>query len=127
MLVGERPASLQNGSRAMRVPSAAAVVVLLCGCLPARHRHGERQRDPALDSKVVVAKEEPISLIAGDGSRCLLADAKKYARTALGDHVWCMWSAVNGEKTAYSWDGRAEPPGKRREPGSGGSRSFGRP
>jgi hypothetical protein len=70
---------------------------------------------------VVASKENPTSLIADDGSRCLVTSGK-YASTDLGDRVWCMWNAVNGQRTAHSWGVGDEPPGKRREPGSGGNR-----
>ncbi len=110
----------------MRASSLAAVAVLLSGCLPSHLWQRERHRDPAMDRKVVVSKEKPISLIAADGSRCLVTEGK-YSGTALGDHVWCMWSAANGQRTAYSWGPRDEPPGERRDPGSGGGGGASRP
>ena len=107
----------------MRALSAAAAVLLLSGCLPLHLWHKDRHKDPALDRKAVVTKEEPLSLIAADGSRCLVGE-DKYAHTDIGDRVWCVWSAKNGRKTAYTWNDENEPPGKRREPGSGGFHIF---
>jgi hypothetical protein len=106
----------------MRALSAAAAVLLLSGCLPFHLWHKDRQRDPALDRKAVITKEEPTSLIAADGSRCLVGE-DKYAHTDIGDRVWCVWSAKDGRKTAYSGLAQDAPPGQRREPGSGESDS----
>lgn len=117
---GGDPALLEQVSGEMRIWSVAAVIVLLCGCLPSRLRPGERQRDRDVTQKVVVSKEKPTSLIAADGSRCLVTSGK-YSKTDLGDRVWCLWNVANGQRTAYSWGNRDEPPGKRREPASGGS------
>jgi hypothetical protein len=116
----------------MRALSAATVVLLLSGCLPFHLKHQDRHQDPALDRKAVITKEAPTSLIAADGSRCLVGQ-DKYAHTDIGDRVWCVWSAKNGRKTAYSFDGSDEPPGERQKPGSprsgksGGLHIFGWP
>ncbi|HEY9516908.1 MAG TPA: hypothetical protein VIQ74_14615 [Gemmatimonadaceae bacterium] len=73
----------------------------------------DRNPDPALDRKAVVMKEAPTSLIASDGSRCLVGE-KKFTHTDIGDRVWCMWSAKNGRKTAYSTGDLGEPSGRDR-------------
>lgn len=105
----------------MRALTAAAVVLILSGCLPSHLWHKDSHRDPAPDRKAVVLKEGPTSLIASDGSRCLVGE-KKFAHTEIGDRVWCMWSAKNGRKTAYSVGDQGEPAGRQR-PGSGGTSS----
>lgn len=111
----------------MRAPSAVAVVLLLSGCLPFHLWHRDRHEDPALDRKAVYTKEEPVSLIAADGSRCLVRE-DQYADIRVGDRIWCVWSMKNARKTPYSLGGaHVEPPGERREPGSsssGGKRGF---
>jgi hypothetical protein len=104
----------------MRASIAATAILLLSGCLPLHLWHHEREDDPALDRKAVLTKEAPLSLIASDGSRCLVGE-DKYSHTDVGDRVWCVWSAKNGRKTAYSVGTGEEPPGDRHEPGSGGS------
>ena len=110
----------------MRALSAATVVLFLSGCLPFHLKHQDRHQDPALDRKAVVTKEAPTSLIAADGSRCLVGE-DKYTHTDIGDRVWCVWSAKNGRKTAYSGlDDGNQPPGERHEPGSGGSGKSGK-
>jgi hypothetical protein len=113
----------------MRASIAATAILLLSGCLPLHLWHHEREDDPALDRKAVLTKEAPLSLIASDGSRCVVTEGK-YAHTDIGDRVWCVWSAKNGRKTAYSEGDLGNPPGERREPGSsssGGKKIFGWP
>ena len=94
----------------MRALSAAIVVLMLSGCLPFHLLNRDRNPDPALDRKAVFMKEAPTSLIASDGSRCLVGE-KKFTDTDIGDRVWCMWSAKNGRKTAYSLGDVGEPSG----------------
>jgi hypothetical protein len=113
----------------MRAPSAAAVVLLLSSCLPFRLWRRERHRGPALDRKAVLTKEKPTSLIAADGSRCLVGE-DRFADIRVGDRVWCVWSVKDGQKTAYTWGDGDAPPGERRKPGSsssGGVHVFGWP
>ena len=105
----------------MRALTAAAVVLILSGCLPSHLWHKDSHRDPAPDRKAVVLKEGPTSLIASDGSRCLVGE-KKFSHTEIGDRVWCVWSAKNGRKTAYSVGDQGEPSGRRR-PGAAGTSS----
>lgn len=52
---------------------------------------GSEPPDPPLSRKVASAKEAPASLLAGDGTRCLV-NAKKFRKTRVGDHVWCVWT-----------------------------------
>lgn len=109
----------------MRALSAAIVVLLLAGCLPFHLLRRDGPRDPEVDQKVVAMKEDPTSLIASDGSRCLVGE-KKFAGTDIGDWVWCMWSEKNGRKTAYSWGDVGDPSGQRRA-GLHSNRAIGRP
>jgi hypothetical protein len=46
---------------------------------------------PALARKPVARKEAPHSLYAADRTRCTVSE-EKFNRTALGDHVWCVWT-----------------------------------
>lgn len=41
-------------------------------------------------NKVVTGKEEPATLVAVDGTLCLVP-ADKFDRTKSGDRVWCNW------------------------------------
>jgi hypothetical protein len=75
----------------MRALSCGIVVLMFSGCLPSHLLHRDGSRDPAVDRKAVVLKEVPTSLIASDGSRCLVGE-KKFTNTEVGDRVWCMWS-----------------------------------
>ena len=102
----------------MRALSAAAVVLMLSGCLPFHLWPGNKHHDPVPDRKSVVLKEDPTSLIASDGSRCLVGE-KKFAHTEIGDRVWCVWSVKNGRKTSYSTGSIGSPSGRSR-PESGG-------
>jgi hypothetical protein len=103
----------------MRKLSAVTVVLMLSGCLPFHTRNREEQRNPAPDRRPVVMKEAPVSLIASDGSRCLVGE-KKFANTEIGDRVWCVWSGKNARKTAYSIGNEGAMPSGRRHPESGG-------
>lgn len=108
----------------MRALSAVIVVVMLSGCLPFHMpfrigrssllARADSVPRPTLDHKAVVLKEAPTSLIAADGSRCLVS-TKKYSETPIGDRVWCIWSGKDGRKTAYSFNGHGQPSGRHRE------------
>lgn len=102
----------------MRALCAVAAVVTLSGCLPLHLWHKKPRPDPVPDRRAVVTKEAPTSLIAADGSRCLVGE-NKFAHTDIGDRVWCVWSAKDGRRTAYTWDDNGEPSGRHR-PESGG-------
>jgi hypothetical protein len=41
-------------------------------------------------SKVVAGKEEPVTLVALDGTRCIVP-LGRFERTRPGDRVWCDW------------------------------------
>lgn len=97
----------------MRALSGVIVVLMLSGCLPFHLPHHEGSDDLPLDQKAVALKEAPVSFIASDGSRCQVGE-KKFAKTDIGDRVWCVWSDKNGRKTAYSWGGIGEPSGRPR-------------
>ena len=103
----------------MRALSAVTVVLMLSGCLPFHLRHSDGSRDPVPDRRAVVMKEAPVSLIASDGSRCLVGE-KKFTNTEIGDRVWCVWSMKNGRKTAYSMGDEGQTPSGRRHPDSDG-------
>ena len=45
-----------------------------------------------LHRKAVVGKEAPSTLVARDGSRCVV-DPGRYERREVGDRVWCVWRA----------------------------------
>lgn len=41
-------------------------------------------------NKTVTAKEEPATLVAVDGTQCLVTPAR-FDRVKTGDRVWCNW------------------------------------
>lgn len=45
---------------------------------------------PVVAQKKVSSKQEPATLIAFDGSRCVV-NAPKFRETAIGESVWCAW------------------------------------
>jgi hypothetical protein len=86
----------------------AALALSLVGCVPRPLALPGREADPrelpgrgpggtttkvqdnALASKPVAGKEPPSTLIAEDGSRCLVPD-RAYRETRIGAHVLCAW------------------------------------
>lgn len=48
-------------------------------------------KDAALSQKTVTAKHEPATLIAFDGSKCLVTTSK-FNETVVGTKVWCVWT-----------------------------------
>lgn len=48
-------------------------------------------KDAALSQKTVTAKAEPATLIAFDGSKCVVTTAK-FRDTVVGTKVWCVWT-----------------------------------
>lgn len=46
-------------------------------------------------SKTVAAKEEPATLIAPDGTMCIVT-AGKFNEIKVGDRVWCSWRPYGG-------------------------------
>lgn len=76
-----------------RTRGRTAVAALLCvGCATLPGQRGQRGKTVGLTDKPVSAKEAPNSLIAADGTRCLVS-AQKFRDTAEGTKVWCFWTA----------------------------------
>ncbi len=73
-------------------------VVLLSGCAPLMGRGG-RGGGAGLADKPVASKETPTTLFAADGTRCLVTE-EKFRNTALGDRVWCFWTADGSRSVA---------------------------
>jgi hypothetical protein len=46
--------------------------------------------EPAVASKRVSSKEAPATLVAEDGSRCIVTEGQ-YRDTRVGDTAWCAW------------------------------------
>lgn len=80
-------------SRATRALIIAALALALAACVPGIQWGGGDNR-PGL--KTVQAKEEPITLVAVDGSRCQVSTAK-FQETKIGDRVWCGWRDFGDE------------------------------
>lgn len=43
-----------------------------------------------MDGKQVAAKEPPTILVAYDGTKCAVTEAR-YRETNVGDEAWCVW------------------------------------
>jgi hypothetical protein len=54
---------------------------------PSRSRTGATE---GFGRKNVVGKQEPLRLVARDGTTCIVSK-KKYDSTILGRSVWCTW------------------------------------
>ncbi len=103
----------------MRAPSLVAATLLLCSCflLPQRSSD-EIPPAPSVEPRVVASKEAPTSLLTADGSRCLVG-AEKFAKTTIGDRVWCMWHDKKPRTTAASFNGHGNPSGRPKSPFTG--------
>jgi hypothetical protein len=53
-------------------------------------RNGRAPRDVRLDAKPVAGKEPPTTLIAEDGTKCVVTE-DRYRETKVGDEAWCVW------------------------------------
>jgi len=53
---------------------------------------GEARRRTGLHRKRVADKQEPGTLVAADGTRCVVGSAR-LAKREVGDRVWCVWRA----------------------------------
>jgi len=89
------------------LPMAAARVMV--GCIPRLERppfggHGGHgggggvtpsgsSDGASVSEKVVPAKQEPSTLIAFDGTRCVVT-ANRFRETVIGEKVWCAWAAT---------------------------------
>ena len=51
---------------------------------------GMTPRNFRMDSKRVGAKAPPTTLIAEDGTKCVVSE-KKFRDTNVGDEAWCEW------------------------------------
>jgi hypothetical protein len=43
-----------------------------------------------MDAKRVAGKESPVTLIAEDGTKCVVTE-DRYRETRVGDEAWCVW------------------------------------
>jgi hypothetical protein len=53
---------------------------------------GRGPTDARVDAKRVTGKEPPTTLIAQDGTRCVVTEGR-YRETEIGSEVWCAWTA----------------------------------
>lgn len=83
---------------ATRNLAVLGTTLLLCaGCitLPGQRRGGGQT--VGLTDKPVSAKEAPNSLLAADGTRCLVSE-QKFREAAEGRKVWCFWTTDVAQK-----------------------------
>lgn len=75
-----------------RFLSAAILTGSLAGCalLPPWLQTGDPEG--GWGTKTVSAKEEPATLVAPDGTLCIVTQPR-YQKAKLGDRVWCLWRA----------------------------------
>ncbi|MCC6929647.1 MAG: hypothetical protein IT359_11710 [Gemmatimonadaceae bacterium] len=78
----------------------------LGGCMMLPGRAGRGGAVTGLAEKPVASKEAPTSLIAVDGTRCLVTE-EKYRNTAVGDRVWCYWTQDGSQSATSSAAGGA--------------------
>ena len=53
-------------------------------------RTGRAPRDVRMDAKPVAGKEPPTTLVAEDGTKCVVTESR-YRDTKVGDEAWCVW------------------------------------
>lgn len=53
---------------------------------------GGAASEATVSQKTVTAKHEPSTLVAFDGSRCVVTQTR-FRETVIGEKVWCVWSA----------------------------------
>jgi hypothetical protein len=53
-------------------------------------RTGRTPRDIRVDAKRVAGKEPPTTLIAEDGTKCVVTEGR-YREIKIGDEAWCTW------------------------------------
>lgn len=63
------------------------LVIATAGCVPHWLQLGDRTGP---GNKVISNKEDPITLVAVDGSICTVTTTK-YHKVKIGDQVWCNW------------------------------------
>jgi len=83
-------------ARAVATGALVALSSAACAYVPTRAGRGVME---GLNDKPVSTKEAPTSLVAADGTRCLVSEAK-FRETAAGERVWCFWSAGTGDGVA---------------------------
>ncbi len=71
-----------------KVPLLIATLAVSLSCALPRTVQVGGEEGPG--SKTVSAKEEPATLIAADGTVCLVT-ASRFNRVKTGDRVWCNW------------------------------------
>lgn len=54
---------------------------------------GESVSDASVSQKTVTAKHAPATLVAFDGSRCVVTETR-FRETVIGEKVWCVWGAA---------------------------------
>jgi len=103
----------------MRALSLIAAALLLSSCFLLPRRSGDDFPPvPSVEPRVVASKEAPTSLITADGSRCLVG-TDTFAKTEIGDRVWCMWNDKKPRETAASFNDHGNPSGRPRSPFAG--------
>lgn len=96
------------------------VALLASGCM-IFPRAGGRGVPVGLGEKPVASKEPPTSLIAVDGTRCLVTE-EKFRNTAVGERVWCYWTQDGSQRaTSATAGGRAGSPASTAAGGRGAS------
>ena len=51
---------------------------------------GRMPHNVRMDAKRVAGKEPPTSLIAEDGTKCVVTE-DRYRETKVGEEAWCVW------------------------------------
>ena len=76
-------------SRVSRARLIIAVAITACWHRPYSSAGGLR-RDVGFTRKVVAGKEDPSTLLAQDGTRCLVT-TERFAQVKQGEQIWCDW------------------------------------
>ena len=85
----------------MRTRHVLPLLALLASACMVFPRPGSRGASIGLADKPVASKEPPTSLIAVDGTRCLVTE-EKYRNTAVGERVWCYWTQDGSQRATSS-------------------------
>ena len=83
----------------------ATLGMIACWHRPYMGPSGVR-RDVGFGRKIVMGKEEPATLVARDGTRCLVTK-ERFDQVRQGEDVWCDWRTPDAETphSAASDDG----------------------
>lgn len=87
------PRDARNGITVARGTRLVILIAALAvsGCGPPRFLARDRsRRELQLSRKPVAGKEAPTTLIARDGSRCIVTE-KRFAEIREGQSIWCDW------------------------------------